>query len=110
MQPFVLCTPCFLVVVVERSKESLMHLIWQHCSSFGTLAGHCQHGLSLTEEKDKTGEGSANKMIQSEIERDLKMDKLCFQSYDYSASTSGKFNKVEQKLPKECCEERYTIP
>ena len=54
--------------------------------------------VSLTEAKDKTGEGGATEIIESLTEQGLDLDVLCFQSYDYTASMSGRFNGVQKKL------------
>ena len=54
--------------------------------------------VSLTETKDKTGEGGATEIIESLTEQGLDLDELCFQSYDYTASMSGRFNGVQKKL------------
>ena len=54
--------------------------------------------VSLTEAKDKTGEGGATEIIESLTEQELDLDELCFQSYDYTASMSGRFNGVQKKL------------
>ena len=54
--------------------------------------------VSLTEAKDKTGEGGATEIIESLTEQGLDLDELCFQSYDYTASMSGRFNGVQKKL------------
>ena len=54
--------------------------------------------VSLTEAKDKTGEGGAIEIIESLTEQGLDLDELCFQSYDYTASMSGRFNGVQKKL------------
>ena len=37
-------------------------------------------------------------IIGSLIKQSLKLDELCFQSYDYTASMSGRFNGVQKKL------------
>ena len=39
--------------------------------------------VSLTEAKDKTGEGGSTEIIESLTEQGLDLDELCFQSYDY---------------------------
>ncbi len=54
--------------------------------------------VSLTEAKDKTGDGGATEIIESLTEQGLDLDELCFQSYDYTASMSGRFNGVKKKL------------
>ena len=54
--------------------------------------------VSLTEAKDKTGEGGATEIIESLTEQGLDLDELCFQSYDYTASMSSRFNGVQKKL------------
>ena len=54
--------------------------------------------MSLTEAKDKTGEGGANEIIESLTKNGLDLNVLCFQSYDYTASMSGRFNGVQRKL------------
>ena len=54
--------------------------------------------VSLTEAKDKTGEGGATEIIESLTEQGLDLDELCFQSYNYTASMSGRFNGVQKKL------------
>ena len=52
--------------------------------------------VSLTEAVDKTGEGGATKMIGSLTKQGLNLDELCFQSYDYTSSMSGRFNGVQK--------------
>ena len=54
--------------------------------------------LSLTEAKVKTGEGTANEIIESITANGLKTSAVCFQSYDYTASMSGQFNGAQKKL------------
>ena len=54
--------------------------------------------MSLTEAKDKTGEGGATEIIESLTKQGLDLSELCFQSYDYTASQSGRFNGVQRKL------------
>ena len=54
--------------------------------------------MSLTEAKDKTGEGGATEIIESLTKQGLDLNELCFQSYDYTASQSGRFNGVQRKL------------
>ena len=54
--------------------------------------------ISLTEAKDKTGEGGAEEIIQALNKHDMNLNKLCFQTYDYTASMSGQFNGVQKKI------------
>ena len=54
--------------------------------------------LSLTEAKLKTGEGGATEIVPSLTKHGMNLDELCFQSYDYTASMSGRFNGVQKKL------------
>ncbi|CAB3993563.1 zinc finger MYM-type 1-like [Paramuricea clavata] len=54
--------------------------------------------VSLTEAVDKTREGGATEIIGSLTKQGLNLDELCFQSYDYTASMSGRFNGVQKKL------------
>ena len=54
--------------------------------------------MSLTEAKDKTGEGGANEIIESLTKNGLDLNELCFQNYDYTASMSERFNGVQRKL------------
>ena len=54
-----------------------------------------QRTVSLTEAKDKTGKGEATEIIESLTEQGLDLDELCFQSYDYTASMSGRINGVQ---------------
>ena len=42
--------------------------------------------ISFSEAKDKTGEGGATEIIRCLIKQGLKVDELCFQSYDYTCS------------------------
>ncbi|CAB4038232.1 Hypothetical predicted protein, partial [Paramuricea clavata] len=48
--------------------------------------------MSLTEAKDKTGEGGADEIIEALNKHEMNLNELCFQSYDYTASMSGRFN------------------
>ncbi len=52
--------------------------------------------MSLTEAKDKTGE--ADEIIEALNKHEINLNKLCFQSYDYTASMSGRFNRVQKKI------------
>ncbi|CAB3979717.1 zinc finger MYM-type 1-like [Paramuricea clavata] len=54
--------------------------------------------VSLTEAVDKTGEVGATEIIGSLTKQGLNLDELCFQSYDYTASMSGRFNGVQKNL------------
>ncbi|XP_028418765.1 zinc finger MYM-type protein 1-like [Dendronephthya gigantea] len=54
--------------------------------------------MSLTEAKDKTGEGGAREIIEALNKHEINLDDLCFQSYDYAASMSGRFNGVQKKI------------
>ena len=54
--------------------------------------------VSLTEAVDKTGEGGATEIIGSLTKQGLNLDELCFQSYDYTASMSGRFNGVSKRI------------
>ena len=54
--------------------------------------------ISLGEAKDKRGEGGATEIIETLLKHGTSTDNLCFQSYDYTAAMSGKFNGVQRKL------------
>lgn len=54
--------------------------------------------MSLTEAKDKTGEGGAEEIIESLNKHEMNLNELCFQSYDYTASMSGRFNGVQKQI------------
>lgn len=57
--------------------------------------------ISLGEAKDKRGEGGAKEIIETLTKHKLKLSDICFQSYDYAAAMSGKFNGVQRKLQDE---------
>ncbi len=54
--------------------------------------------ISLGEAKDKRGEGGATEIIDTLNNLQVNTDDMCFQSYDYAAAMSGKFNGVQRKL------------
>ncbi|CAB3991910.1 zinc finger MYM-type 1-like [Paramuricea clavata] len=54
--------------------------------------------MSLTEAKDKTGEGVADEIIEALNKHKMNLNELCFESYDYTASMSGQFNGVQKKI------------
>ena len=54
--------------------------------------------MSLTEAKDKTGEGGTEEIIQVLNKHEMNLNELCFQSYDYTASMSGQFNAFQKKI------------
>ncbi len=54
--------------------------------------------ISLGEAKDKRGEGGATEIIETLLNHGTSTDNLCFQSYDYTAAMSEKFNGVQRKL------------
>ena len=68
------------------------------CRYVDKMGQRTERLLSFSDAKDKTGEGGATEIIGSLMKQGLKLDQLCFQSYDYTASKSGRFNGVQKKL------------
>ena len=54
--------------------------------------------LSLGEAKDRRGEGGETEIIDTLDNLQVSTDGMCFQSHDYAAAMSGKFNGVQRKL------------
>ena len=98
--------------IIQDVKDAGMHSIMAYTtpdvSHKDRLAVACRYVdnkgqprerlMSLTESKVKTGEGGANEIIESLTKNGLDLNELCFQSYDYTASISGRFNGVQRKI------------
>lgn len=54
--------------------------------------------LSVIEVDNKTGEATADEIIKILNVNNIDLSKLAFQSYDFAASMSGKFNGTQQKI------------
>ncbi|CAB4046137.1 unnamed protein product, partial [Paramuricea clavata] len=54
--------------------------------------------LEMKETKDKSGEGQAKEVLQSHNSKIGSQDGLVYQSYDYTASMSGKFKGAQKCL------------
>lgn len=54
--------------------------------------------LSVTEAKNKTGEATAQDIMDNLVKQNIVLSNLAFQSYDFAASMSGKFKGTQQKL------------
>ena len=54
--------------------------------------------LDLRKTVDKTGFGQAQDILSTIKQRGLNTEDLCFQSYDFAAAMSGKFNGAQKKL------------
>lgn len=54
--------------------------------------------LSVSEAEDKSGNGTAFDIISSLESNNIDTKKLAFQSYDFAASMSGKYNGTQRKI------------
>ena len=79
----------------DVSHKDRLALACRYVSSSGQPT---ERLISLGEAKDKRGEGGATEIIDTLNNLQVSTDGMCFQSYDYAAAMSGKFNGVQRKL------------
>ena len=58
----------------------------------------CERMVEIKESVDKTGAGTAKDVISSLRENEIDVDMLAFQTYDFTASMSGRLNGTQKVL------------
>lgn len=79
----------------DISHKDIMSLVIRITSMEGSPQ---EYLLSVTEVRDKTGEGLSNSILMNLNTREVNLDNLCFQSYDFASSMSGIFKGTQKKL------------
>ena len=79
----------------DLSKSDQMTVV---CRFIGTDGTPKEQLLAMKHVTSKSGDDSAKDIIDALNIHSLNADELCFQSYDFAASMSGRYNGAQQKL------------